>query len=139
MLWRVEYFKKCLFAKSLTVITDHSALLFIMNEYRSNRSYNSRHTRWVDRLLPLDFKIEHTPGTKMGLVIYISRQSNQKAKVTNKYDEEFVVATIPRIRHAIAAIYINYAPQSRQSQHFNVVNITQSTGSSNNHQINHSI
>ena len=61
--------------------------------------------------------------------------SNQKAKVTNIYDEEFVVATIPRIRDAIASIYTNSAPLSCQSQHFNAVNSTHSTGSSNNNQI----
>ena len=43
----------------------------------------------------------------MRLVDYISRQPNQEAKVTNKYDEEFAVATITRIRDAIAAIYVN--------------------------------
>ena len=57
----------------------------------------------------------------MGLVDYISRQPNQKAKVTNKYDEEFAVATITRIRDAIAAIYVNTTPQTCQSQHFNSV------------------
>ena len=53
-----------------------------MKEHRSNKSYNSRLTRWVDCLLLFDFNIEHIPGAKMGLVDYISRQPNQKAKVT---------------------------------------------------------
>ena len=60
----------------------------------------------------------------MRLVDYSSRQSNQKAKVTNKYDEVFAVATIARIRDAIAAIYINTTPQNCQSQHFNSVDHT---------------
>ena len=50
----------------------------------------------------------------MGLVDSISRQPNQQARVTNKYDEEFAVATITRIRDAIAAIYVNTAPQNCQ-------------------------
>ena len=58
-----------------------------MKEHRSNKSYNSRLTRLVDRLLSFDFNIEHITGTKMGLVDYISCQPNRKAKVTNKYDE----------------------------------------------------
>ena len=78
-----------------------------MEEHRSNKSYNSRLTRWVDCLLPFDFNIEHILGAKMGLVDYISRQPNQESKVTYKYDEEFAVATITRIRDAIAAIYVN--------------------------------
>ena len=74
--WSVEYLTYYLFGKSFTIITDHRALLSIMKEHRSNKSYNSRLTRWVDRLLPFDFNIEHIPGAKMGLVDYISRQPN---------------------------------------------------------------
>ena len=112
VVWSVEYFKYYLFGKSFTIITDHRALLSIMKEHRSNKSYNSRLTRWIDRILPFDFNIEHIPGAKMGLVGYISRQPNQEAKFTNKYDEEFAVATITRIRDAIAAIYVNTTPQN---------------------------
>ena len=83
-----------------------------MKEHRSNKSYNSRLTRSVDRLLPFDFNIEHIPGAKMGLVDYISRQPNQEAKVTNKYDEEFAVATITCNRDGIAAIFVNTTPQN---------------------------
>ena len=58
-----------------------------MKEHRSNKSYNSCLTRWVDRLLPSDVYIEHVTGAKMGLVDYISRSPNQKAEVTTKFDE----------------------------------------------------
>ena len=107
VVWSVEYIKCCLFGKFFTIITEHRALLSIWKEHRSNKSYNSRLTRWVDRLLPFDFNIEHIPGAKMGLVDYISRQPNQEAKVANKYAEEFAVATITRFRDAISAIDIN--------------------------------
>ena len=74
----------------------------------------------------------------MGLVEYIPRQSNQKAKVTNKYDEEFAVVIIIRICDAIAAIYTNSTSQNCQSQHFNSVNYTHSTRASVPNQINQS-
>ena len=74
----------------------------------------------------------------MGLVDYISHQPNQEAKVTNKYDEEFAVATITRIREAIAAIYVNNTQQNSQSQHFSSVNHTHSTRASNPHSTNYS-
>ena len=74
----------------------------------------------------------------MGLVDYISRQPNQKAKITDKYDEEFAVATTTRIRDAIAAIYINNTGQKCQSQHFNSVNHTHSIRDSIAQQTNHS-
>ena len=66
----------------------------------------------------------------MGLVDYISRQQNQKAKVTKEYDEEFTVATITGIPDAIAAIYTNTIPQNCQSQHFSSVNYTHFTRAS---------
>ena len=134
----VEYFKYYLFGKSFTIIADHRALLYIMKNHRSNKSYNSRLTRWVDRLLPFDFNIEHIPGAKMGLVDYISRQSNQEAKVTNKYDEEFAVETINRICDVIAAIYVNTTQQNCQSQQLSSVNYTHSTRASYPHSANYS-
>ena len=98
-----------------------------MKEHQSNKSNNSHLTRWVDRLLPFDFNIEHIPGAKIGLVDYIFRQPNQESKITNKHDEEFAVATITRIRDAIAAIYVNTTQQNCQSQQFSSVNYTHST------------
>ena len=80
VVWAIEYFKYYLFGKNFTVLTDHRALLSVLKSHRSNKSYNSRFTRWIDRLLPFDFNIEHIPDTRMGLVDYISRQPNQKAK-----------------------------------------------------------
>ena len=87
-------------------MTDHRALLSVLKSHRSNKSYNSRLTRWIDRLLPFDFNIEHIPGTRMGLVDYVSRQPNQKAKSITQYDEEFIVATISRIRDAVTSLFI---------------------------------
>ena len=138
VLWSVEYFKYYLFGKSFTIITDHRTLLSFMKEHLSNKSYDSRLTRWIDRLLPFDFNIEHIPGAKIGLVDYISRQPNQEAKVTNKYDEEFALPKITRIRDAIAAIYVNTTQQNCQSQHFCSVNHTHSTRASHPHSTNYS-
>ena len=102
-MWSIEYFKNYLYGKEFTVITDHRALLSILKEHRSNKSYNSRLARWVDRLLPYQFSIEHLPGAKMGLVDYISRNPYQPAKSVSKYDEEFLVATLSSI-HADAQL-----------------------------------
>ena len=127
-MWSVELFKNYLFGNFFTIITDHRALLSIMKEHRSKKSYNRRLTHLGDRLLPFDFNIEHIPGGEIGLVEYIARQSKQKLKVSNKYDEKFEVATISSIRDA--AIYINNTTQDCQSQHFNSVNYTHSTRAS---------
>ena len=62
VVWSIEYFKNYLYETNFTVITDHRALLSIMKENRSNKSYNGRSTRWIDCLLPFQFDIEHLPG-----------------------------------------------------------------------------
>ena len=80
VVWSIEYFKIYLYGKNFTVITDHRALLSIKKENRSNKSYNSRLTRWIYRFLPFQLAIEHLPGAKMGLVNYISVHPSQKAK-----------------------------------------------------------
>ena len=80
VVWSIEYFKYYLYSKDFTVITDHRALLSILKESRSNKSYNSHLTRWIDRLLPFQFDNKHFSGAKMGLVDYIFRHPNQKAE-----------------------------------------------------------
>ena len=117
MVWAIEYFKYYLFGKTFTLLTDHKARLSVLKSHRSNKSYNSRLTRWIDRLLPFDFNIEHIPGTRMGLVDYISRQPNQNAKSVNQYDEEFMVATISRIRDAITSLFSNANKIPFQKRH----------------------
>ena len=104
VVWAIECSKYYLFGKNFTVLTDHRALLTVLKSHRSNKSYTSRLTRWIDRLLAFDFNIELIPGTRMGLVDYISRQPNQKAKSITQYDEEFIVATISRIGDAITTL-----------------------------------
>ena len=78
VVWSSQHFKHCLYGKPFTVIKDHRALLSIMRENRANITYKSRLTRWLDRLLPFHFTIDHLPGSKMGLVDYISREPQQK-------------------------------------------------------------
>ena len=99
VVWSIEYFKNYLYGKHFTVITDHRALLSIMKGNRSNQSYNSRLTRWVDRLLPFQIDIEHLPEAKMGWVDYISRHASQKTKKSSAYDEEFIVASLHPLMH----------------------------------------
>ena len=73
VVWSIEYLNNYLYNKHFTVITDYRTLLCILKENCSNKSYNSQLTRWIDRLLPIQFDIEHLPGAKMGLDDYVSR------------------------------------------------------------------
>ena len=80
VVWPIEYFENYLYGNNFTVITDHRALLSIMKENRWNKSYNSRLPRWIDRVLPFQFNVEHLPGAKMVLIEYISRHPSQTVK-----------------------------------------------------------
>ena len=97
-----------------------------MKENRSNKSYNSRLTRWIDRLLTIQFDIEHLPWAKIGLVDHISRHSNQKAKKISAYDKEFIVAKLKlnyasvnslSLKPTESAIPLNKLVQARDPAH----------------------
>ena len=107
VVWSIEHFNYCLYSKPFTVITDHRALFSNMREFRANKSYNSGHTRWVDRLLPFDSTIDHLPGSKMGLVDYISRNLQQKAVNISAYDEQFIVAKLDVIKRSAKLFLLN--------------------------------
>ena len=117
VVWSTECFKNYLYGKHFKVITDRCALLSTMKENRSNKSYNSRLTRWVDRLLPFQFDIEHLPGAKMGLVDYISRNKSQRAKKVSAYDEEFIVAKLKLISISISALELNITHPASHLHH----------------------
>ena len=89
----IENIKNYFYGKEFSIITDHRALLSILKDHRTSKSYNSRLSRWVDQ-----FKIEHLPGAMMGLVDCIFRNTYQPAKSLFKYDEKFFVATWSRIQ-----------------------------------------
>ena len=77
------------------------ALLSIPKENRSNNCYNSRLSRWIERLLPYNFSIDHMPRAKMGLVDYFSRIPFAQGKKILENDENFVVLTISKVRHSL--------------------------------------
>ena len=106
-VWSIDYFKYYFHGKNFTVVTDHRALLSILKEHRSNKSYNSRLSRWIDRLLPYNFTIKHMPGAKTGLVDYIPRNPYARTKKISTYDEHFVVATISKILDSMKYLITN--------------------------------
>ena len=81
------------------MISDHKALLTLLNSSpKGNKTFFSRLTRWYDRLVPYDFKVEHRQGSKMGMADYLSRFPSAEAPETSHYDENFTVAKIRMIR-----------------------------------------
>ena len=69
VVWSLEHLKHYLFGTEFTLQTDHRALPTAFNESLGNKTYQSRLTRWVDRLLPFNFNLEHIPGKTWDLQI----------------------------------------------------------------------
>ena len=72
VVWGAEYFRNYILGRSFTVITDHKALISLLNgNNKKNKTLFSRLTRWLDRLIPFDFVIEHKTGL-IGLLVKAS-------------------------------------------------------------------
>ena len=44
---------------------------------RGNKTFSSRLTRWVDRLLPFEFEVIHVAGRALGMADYLSRHPTE--------------------------------------------------------------
>ena len=84
VVWSLEHFKYYLYGSHFILQTDHQALLTALKENRGNKTYQSRLTRWVDRLLPFHFAVEHVPGKNMGFADYLSRNPSGNAPLLRK-------------------------------------------------------
>ena len=69
----VDRYKRYLLGKEFTITTDQKALFSALDQNKSNKTFESRLTRWVDRLLPFQFKKVHIRGKDMGIVDYLLR------------------------------------------------------------------
>ena len=102
VVWGAEYFRNYILGRSFLIVTDHKALISVLNgNNKKNKTMFSRLTRWLDRLIPFDFQIEHKPGAKIGLADYLSRHPSREATLISTYDNMFTVAKINLIRTAL--------------------------------------
>ena len=61
----IDHFKYYMYGRRFTIITDHQVLVSALNSNKSNKTYQSRLIRWIDRLLSFDFDIKKTfPAAK---------------------------------------------------------------------------
>ena len=73
---------------------------------KSNKTYSSRLTRWVDRLLPFDSQIFHAPGRTIGIADYLSRHSSQiegeSVKAKELWNNWFTVNHVNNVNSILA-------------------------------------
>ena len=98
VVWATEHFRNYLYGIEFQIVTDHEALLSALSANHGSKTMHSRLTRWVNRLLPFNFKISHLPGKDMGFTDLLSRLPSGKALPISHYDDEFVVASIDKFQ-----------------------------------------
>ena len=102
VVWGAEYFRNYVLGRKFLIVTDHKALVSLSNgNNKKNKTMFSRLARWLDRLIPFDFLVEHKPGAKIGLADYLSRHPSLEPQPVSTYDSMFTVAKISRIRSAL--------------------------------------
>ena len=100
VVWSLEHFKYYLFGSHFTLQTDHQSLLLALKNNRGNKKYQSRLTRWVDRLFSFHFKVEHIAGKYMGFADYLSRHPNSPPTGENM-NENHVINIITALKYAL--------------------------------------
>ena len=112
-MWSLEHFKYYLYDTELTLQTDHRTLLTALNENRGNKTYRSRLTRRVDRLLPFNFNLEHIPGKNMGFADYLSRHPKQKPPPPSTDDTQYIINLKNNFKFIITQNSINQFSATR--------------------------
>ena len=62
IVWAVKYFRHYVYGSNITIVTDHSALTWLLNAY--TEAANKRLERWKIELSEYDFSIQYRKGTK---------------------------------------------------------------------------
>ena len=101
VVWGIEHFRNYVYGVKFQVILDHKALASVLRPNRRNKTFSSRLTRWVDRLLPFEFEVIHAPGRVLGFADYLSRHPTELkgtvVKAEKLWNDWFTVNTITRI------------------------------------------
>ena len=77
IVWAIEHFKNYVYGVHFKVVSDHKALMSVLKPNRGNKTFSSRLTRWVDRLLPFEFEVIHAAGRTLGMADYLSRHPSE--------------------------------------------------------------
>ena len=101
VVWAIEHFRNYVYGVKFQVISDHKALASVLRPNRGNKTFSSRLTRWVDRLLPFEFEVIHAPGRVLSFADYLSRHPTELKRTVVKaeklWNDWFTVNTITRI------------------------------------------
>ena len=108
IVWAVEYYRNYIHGVKFEVVSDHKASETALKSNHGKKTYSSRLTRWIDRLLPFDMEVVHQPGQTMGLADYFSRHpseynKNEWSKSAKKLWESWFVVNLVEMKIAIGS------------------------------------
>ena len=89
VVWSIEHFKNYVYGVAFGIVSDQKALQSVLRPNKGNKTFSSRLTRWVDRLLPFELYIVHTPGRTLGMADYLSRHPSEYEGSVIKAEELF--------------------------------------------------
>ena len=105
IVWAVEHFKNYVYGVKFEIISDHKALMTVLKPNRGNKTFFSRLTRWVDRLLPFEFEVVHVAGRTLGMADYPSRHPSELEGATIKaetlWNEWFIVNSVISLNNVL--------------------------------------
>ena len=93
-VWGLEQFRTYIYGKPIKLLTDHQALEPLMKRNRSNKTYSTRLTRWLDWLAQFTINVNHIAGKHLALTDYLSRNPISPPPTDDAYDEEYVINNI---------------------------------------------
>ena len=77
----------------------------VLKPNRGNKTFSSRLTRWVDRLLPFEFEVVHVAGRTLGMADYLSRHPSElegaSIKTETLWNEWFTVNSVISINNVL--------------------------------------
>ena len=121
VVWGIEHFRLYIYGKPIKLLTDHQALETLIKRNRSNKTYSTRLTKWLDRLAHFSISVSLIAGKHSALTDYLSRNPTAPPQANDAYDEEYVVNNIvPHLK--IMNKYGCLSNQINQSQRENLRN-----------------
>ena len=125
IVWAVEHFRNYVYGVQFKIISDHKALMSVLKPNRGNKTFSSRLTRWVDRLLPFDFEVVHVAGRTLGMADYLSRHPTElqgsSIKAETLWNEWFTVNSVISLNDVLDSSEANRA-KSRSTERANEAN-----------------
>ena len=88
VVWGLERFRLYLFGKQIQIISYNQALVPFLKRNKTNKQYDARLTRWLDRLNHFDISLKDTAGKEMKFTDFISRNPTEKPEPEENYQED---------------------------------------------------